>query len=323
MTMSIAPVVFTSDNACHQHARRLVDRHAKDYSGPMKHIIRIMAPVVKQYARAHKARRGEVFPVMRRSYEELRACPSVIHADIRAHHTSRLSANESYEIGYMQSAHIDQAKRAVEIMYGRIHMNRKSLQITLGATNFILTEHAISRFMQRERKAPEEMFSQLVPAIHLSYSLGLAVLGRDRNELALPLGDGMLLGRAFWYEAKENEEIVEVVYRVDGDSARDGEIVERRGPLTRCTPSFEMSTYLSADDLMGIKEAVRNEIGQYYAGNADMLRDIFENMLLRRETKTTIDGMLACMREGKALVKGPLWDRYLSQREQAGRMKIS
>jgi hypothetical protein len=202
-------------------------------------------------------------------------------------------------------------------------MSRKALKITLGATNFIVTEHAISRYMQRECKPPEAMFSKLVPAVYTSYSLGLAVLGLTRNDLALPLGDGLLLGRSCWCEAKKDEEIVEVLYTVDGDSARDGEIVERKGPLSGCTPFFEISTYLSADDLLGVKEAVRDEVNRYYQGNAAVLKDIFENMLLRRETKTTIDGMLACMREGKALVKGPLWDRYLSQREQAGRMKIS
>jgi hypothetical protein len=311
----IPAVVYTSDNACHQHVRRLIEEHAGDYTNPMQHLIKMVRPLIRQYASRKKARRGEVFPAMRELHEKLQASPSVIHADFHTHMQSRLSANESFEIGFLQTARPEH-RLALEVMYGRIKTSRTAMSMATGSTKFIVTEHVLNRYMRRERKPPSEFFAQLQPALHMAYTMGLGALSKDRNEIILPHGDGLLLGYAYWSKAEQGEEITEVLFSVDNAELRGAKCVKRQGPISKCVPQFEISTYLSSDDLLAAKEAVRDMLKKYYAEYQMTLQEAFDGILLQRGAHASSEELIACIRAGKALLDTPQWDRYLNLRER-------
>lgn len=311
----IPPIVYTSDNACHQHVRRLIEEHDGDYTKPMQHLIKMVKPLIRQYASRKKARRGEVFPAMRSLHENLQASPSVIHSDFHTHMHSRLSANESFEIGFLQTARPER-RLALEVMYGRVKTNRTGMSMSTGSTKFVVTEHVLNRYMRRERKPPSAFFADLRPALHMAYTMGLGALSMDRNEIMLPHGDGLLLGYAYWSEAKQGEEITEVLFSVDNHELRAADCVSRQGPISKCVPQFEINTYLSSDDLLAAKEAVRDMLKQYHADYQDTLQEAFEGILLQRGSHASSEDLMDCIRAGKDLLKTPQWSRYLNLRER-------
>ncbi|RYD66687.1 MAG: hypothetical protein EOP83_04435 [Verrucomicrobiaceae bacterium] len=307
--------MYTSDNACHQHVRRLIEEHGRDYVSPMQHLTKMVRPLIQQYASRKKARRGEVFPAMRSLYEGLGRSPSVIHADFHTHMQSRLSANESFEIGFLQTARPER-RLALEVMYGRVKTSRTAMSMNTGTTRFVVCEHVLNRYMRRERKPPSAFFADLQPALHMAYTLGLGVLTHQRNELVLPHGDGLLLGYAYWSEAKKGEEITEVVFSVDNHELKPAECVKRQGPISKCVPHFEINTYLSSDDLLAAKEALRDILNDYYVRYEQSLKHTFEDILLQRGGISSADKLMECIREGHKLLKTPQWNRYLELRER-------
>ncbi|RYF09852.1 MAG: hypothetical protein EOO77_22845, partial [Oxalobacteraceae bacterium] len=245
-------------------------------------VVNMIRPMVNQFIHRKKIRRGELFPVMRSAFEQIELVPSVIRADFRALMRSRLSSNEEYQIAYLQTAQYEGDARAAEIMFGRIRMNRRALRMSMGSTRFIVSQHVLARYMRRYQKGPETFFANVVPAIQMAYALGPAVVALERNEIALPMGDGLLLGFVYYSKVPASQEIAEMSYELDEHGTTEPETCYRPGPRKGAALQFEIMTYLDEGDLKesGVKETLRNRLRTFQTEHHEGIAGVFDAIIL-------------------------------------------
>lgn len=313
----VPSVVFTSDNACHQHARRLLESQRGAFKLPMAEVMQVVEPLVREVATKGKLRRGDLFPRMRRAYERINAIESVIDCRFISTTESKLSANEGFEVSYLQTSNFESNRRASEILHGCLTMDRRTMRLTNGTTRFIVAEHALVRYMRRHRKAPDTFFKSLLPALQLSTVLAPFVISQEHNEIALPLDDGLLLGYAYYMETKPGEEHSEMVYEITQDGLQKPHIGHRAGLVDCSAIQVEIITYLDNDTLLPVKEELRDRLQELYRDYQAGISGIFDAIACNRRGRASNAEIEAAADASKDMVFSQIWQRYLGQRALA------
>ena len=315
-------MVFTSDAACAAVADRTIREMSRDFTRPFEEMVKFLVPVADQIGTRRKVKRGELKGVIHRVEQGLRASKGVIHTEIHPLHLSRLSSNESYELIYFQTSKHRMEGTYVDLLYGRLLLTRNMVKLHMGSTDFIVRDHAFPRYMRRQGKDLASFFGDIRMPIELSQTIGLTALHAKRNNLALPIAGGLLLGKVHSWKPGKDEAagIGTMEFMVTPDGVKDPHFKYRPSFYSGLRVGFEIKTFIDADSLTPVKEALYERLMRHHAEHGEYAKMAMEMVYFEHPHKDQIERIRLAVRDAKSIIAGPEWQAFLKVCERQERV---
>lgn len=260
--MATAFVPSSSEFVCDNIARRTV-RNAQEQAqrAQMQNFIDpFMKPIMMRLAKSGRFQRDVLHKMVAQLERKLEADETVFALEASAFRKSKLSSNESYRVTFKVPASQDEEWLAFTAT--ELNLTRRSVEVSYAYTDVFIHRHAISRFMQREAKPPEEIYKMLDATINLATVMAWPSAMYERNgkndmNIAVPLGSGMLFGRLSMSKGGSKRG----VFTVDSRSAEHDE--KLRVPGFDYMMAIELMTYVDNNSLTPQREALRDRILEF------------------------------------------------------------
>ncbi len=203
-----------------------------------------------------------------------------------------------------------------------VRLMRQSIVIVLCPTYFYIHRHALERFIQREKKPLHEMFAGAAEAVRMAPVVGMWNSRQESENIALPIGSGLLLGKMSMHEVGEKNVPTLSVMRID----RDGPHVERE-PIKLIVPGlhqkYMLLTYVDADALTDSRRALHTELARASTEYDEGLRVIFDahhcpmRVVVGDEALTMVRDVQGAQMAVGDIVSGPAWATFQSTARRA------
>lgn len=307
--------IYSSEYACDNITRRelrgldgIVTRvNASKFSH------NLLLPIGQRITSSGRVQRGVLKQVVERLEHTLRTEEGIIDVEVDVMTHSRMSANESYRFAFV--AGFNDGEHWLEFLLNEARITRKELTVHTTKADFRIHRHAISRYMQREQRPVREMYPQLAEALRASTLMAEAATLVDGSQIALVIGDGLLLGRVKRYNWSDAPGRIERLHispkKVEHDvvSRPDEEAGDYRLVV-------EMMTYVDHNSLVSSREALRDQVREFQIKRALELKMLFDATYFFSATVPIEMADCAEQRlhdatnEAGALVKGEVWQHF-------------
>lgn len=265
--MATAFVPASSEFVCDNIARRTVRSvQSQAQQAQMQNFVEpFMKPIMMRLAKSGRFQRDVLHKLVSQLERKLEADETVFALEASAFRKSKLSSNESYRVTFKVPASQDEEWMAFTAT--EVNLTRRSIDVGYTYTDVFIHRHAISRFMQREGKPPEEIYKMLDATIDLATVMAwpTAMYERDGKtdlNIAVPLGNGMLFGRLSMSKGGSKRG----VFKVDSRSADHEEVL--RVPGFDYMMVVELMTYVDNNSLTPHREALRDRILEFQRAHA-------------------------------------------------------
>jgi hypothetical protein len=311
--MDIDPIVFSSKHACDRVAERTVREFGMERTNVLHTILLQFMPAFKQIITKHKMVRGDLKMLTRKYREVMAANPAVINMEIDTIN-GPLSTKESYDARaiFMQADDNDQF---LDLMGSQAFLTRKDIVIDVASADFKVHRHVLSRYMQRERKGPDQFMTDLMKAVHVSYVL-VAALARSRSDfnIALPINDALLLGEYKLHRGYGEK--VQLSVSPFGGEAPHAVPREQPSLIKNCHAPVRMMTYVDGDSMLSSREELHGMLTEFYQKYEFMLRNSFDACVhsMKIATPEMVEAYVSIRSEANdaamKLVNSRVWDYY-------------
>lgn len=309
--------VYSSEYACDNITRRelrsmedIVTRvHATKFSRDL------LLPIGQRLTVSGRLKRGMLKPMVERVEQTLRTEPGIIDVEVDLMTHSKLSSNEEYRFAFV--AGMNDGEHWLDFMLNEARLSRKELVVKTTKSDLRIHRHAISRYMQRNRRPAKEMYAEVMEAIRAASLMGEMAGGIPGGQIALAIGDGLLLGRVHRYLWAECPAAVETL-TINVKSA-DHEMLVRPDELE--SPHryvVEMMTYVDHNSLVASREALRDRLREFQDRYAFEIKVLFEATYFNEANvppdmiDSANERLLTMARAAKALVNGPEWQQFVA-----------
>lgn len=261
--MATAFVPASSEFVCDNIARRTVRSvQGQAQEAQMRNFVEpFMKPIMLRLAKSGRFQRDVLHKLVSQLERKLEADETVFALEASAFRKSKLSSNESYRVTFKVPSSQDEEWMAFTAT--EVNLTRRTIDVSYTYTDVFIHRHAISRFMQREAKPPEEMYKMLDATINLATVMAwpTAMYERDGKtdmNIAVPLGSGMLFGRLSMSKGGSKRG----VFKVDAKVGAEHEEV-LRVPGFDYMMAIELMTYVDNNSLTPQREALRDRIIEF------------------------------------------------------------
>jgi hypothetical protein len=318
--MSAEPYIpFDSSFACDNIARRTVRNLGLEKA--KKAAIRVQSallPVAKQIINSGKVKRGTIRLLGNRLANTLEKDPSTVWVESIHMTRSRLSTSEHHRVAYVMAMGDSEREDWLDFLGCEVFMTRKEAELSTTGLDFRIHRHALSRFMQRERRSAADLVAEMGQALQAATFMGpMALVSHTSQHLAIPIGDGLLFGRftgvnsmtspAYMLRARFEPQREPF----DWQDVREDHLV--KGARTH----VEIMTYVDAASLTPSRTELRDVLRDFRERHANALRWMFHSAyfpnakLPRQMIANTNKEIREATTEIKAIIRGPEWNRFV------------
>lgn len=210
-----------------------------------------LAPVAERLIAKGKLPRGDARAVAANLYRSLQQNETL--TGVEAIKLGTKSSDENFMISFMAGATISESQLA--IAFGLIVVDRRLVSISAHDPLVCLHKHAISRYMERTRRGPFELFKDIGARTRLAAAM--ASFLPDGAGIAIPLSNGILIGTV---KVKHSAMYVNRADSVNG--FYDPELHQLPVPCH----FIDVRTFIDADSLGSAKAALFEKLAAYAAG---------------------------------------------------------
>lgn len=306
------PVIFTSSNACDRIAGRTVRNLSAGSLKAAEIVKRIMLPFIYELGNSKKTQRGVLQRICRSVVQRLEEEESILKVDVEQLY-SALSTRESYDLRFILTVGSED-EQFIEFVACEAFLTRRNAKVTLTGTDFFVHRHALSRFMQREEKPLTEFFAAAVEPLYCSSVIAPASAFTSSENIALPMGDGMLMGKMTFVDAEEQPmEQIEVVLGHDPSFKsvnRQPSLIRER----RCV--VELLTYVSDEAMTYTRAELHDKLAAFSKEHGAACRQLLEGLLFPekviniRHARALQEAFVAAYSSARELVNSPEWEFF-------------
>jgi hypothetical protein len=310
---STAP--YSSEYVCNNLARRTLRGLGGDtaQANASMFVERLIMPIGEKLSTSGRMPRGVMAKLCQRAISQLEADSAVVEVEYTNIQSSKLSANERHRLSYIISTGTED-EHWLEFVATEAWMSRKEVEVSVTTTDFRIHRHALSRYMQRERKPAESMFGDMMDALYASALLGISTSNIESEHIALPVASGMLFGRALVFDTTKHPpkkmKVVMNKYDLTQEEAPRGSL------LSDHRVQVEMMTYVSQDALTPARRELHTVLSEFLARHKIALKQLFhacyyERGIVDPEVYARFNEIIAAaITEAREIILGPVWSRY-------------
>jgi hypothetical protein len=277
-------------------------------------------PLVNRITASGKIPHGKIRQLVNGLERSLKNETTVVDVAVEHRAHSRLSTREESRIAYVLAVGDEDRRDWLDFMTAEMHLTRTKIDLSHTMLDFRIHRHALSRFIQRERKLAENMMVEMREALHLASLLGNFVASyRDDGHIAIPIGNGnMMFGRVSTIvhdSPKDQAPVFRTSFSRDGEPEH-GMVVRPEHLMSGGRAQVEIMTYVGDKQLTPNREKLRDRLCDFRERNKRSLAFLFdahyhEHAAVRSDIVKEIRAEIASIRvEAERLVKGHEWDRY-------------
>jgi hypothetical protein len=294
--------IFTSINACERIAARTIRNLAISRTHPSVSLLDVLKPSFHRIYAAGKLTRDELAAVTRKVRDKLNQSEAVVkNTLIIGNKLSTRDMNEG-QIVCLQGA----GEQWLEMWGVGVMMSRKRIVVFSAPAEFKVHRHALTRYMGGELQYPEHLAAKLLDAAQLSIPIMAAILAhRTDDNLAIPVGDGMLFGKIKLFDGYGEFMTVRTGQNGVGMVPR-----RRSGMLKDSTTEANMMTYVDADRMVESRVELHGLLSEFAAKHHRICAAIFEDCVFetnRPYQKAIIDEL---QEDARKLVTSPTWSQF-------------
>jgi hypothetical protein len=310
MSPSLAGL-FSSEAACNSVARRAIRARSRDVLSVAQYILPSLIPMARRMVSGRKILRGELRPMVFRIAQALRMHENVVDL----HYETVVpppSADEMFVLTYVQAVAAKGDERSLDFVTVKLLFTRNYVTIRHAETEFSVTDHVLSRYMQREKKDVTTFYQDIMRPMRTAYVVGPnAVIDR---ELALPFASGLLIGTA---RVVKDETPAGFECRIGTDGPGALEPVADAPFADGHRVVFDMRTYVSNNDLFDDKAKVLRRLKEFEATHAEQIKLAF-NILAFGGNRQMLKHVGDAYADAVKIVQSPEWREMVSHRIAAG-----
>jgi hypothetical protein len=311
-------VSFTSEFVCNNLARKVVlgmEAIAKDNA---KDFARGLIIPIAERITAGKVKRGALKVMLDRTVATLEAAPNVVAVDYAAATRKKLSANEQHHLTYILANAVTGDDDWVCFVCTEMAASRKMLSVNSTNADFRIHRHALARYMNREMKPTDDMFTGIADAVRAGVLLSHAVAENKNHEIAIPLRDGMLFGR------------IKLVNNAHFPSPKMKFTIDKMGPNffedtrrslhhDRFRVMVEMMTYVDWNSLSQPRIELHRKISKMIQDHQFGITQCFnvahyeQGMLEEDQHSEVTPSITAALEAARDLVRTPEWTAFAAR----------
>ncbi len=312
-------IIFSSSDVCERLAERMLRHMDEQPETAMVRFGTLLRPILNTIYNS-KLKRGSVKAHVQKFVDGLSKEPAVIEADFVDLTPKKLSTQESAQFRFVAMS-TTESRQWVSFEAAEAMVTRRTVETSLGTTGVRIHRHALSRYMNRERKPLDELFRSIMDAIVMSPTLAtIIVTSRKQHEIAVPLGTGMLFGRI----RTSSNPITHFGAVYDSRAGEPTQRVIETTPLVEnCKVKVEFLTYVDANALLENREALHRDLSRVYAEYGSVLRMLFEGLtfpntqMRKRDYPAVVEKLTQCLAELREIVQSPTWAEFANTGHRA------
>jgi hypothetical protein len=313
-------IPYTSAFACDDIARETL---RKTY-GDSRSLVaateisnKLLRPLATQIVGAGKVRRGEIRTMATALCRRLENEPTVVSTVAEHRVGSKISSKEESRLSVILALADDDDRDWLDFVSSEVFMQRTSLQITHSVMDFRMHRHALSRFMQRERKPAEGIMANILQSLQMASLFGnLSIALTGTENFATPIGDGMLFGRLSAYSNVRDPAMMSIIRferhkdPMDWDEARPDHLVKG------ARANVEIMTYVGDKQLTPAREKLRDRMRDYRERHGAALAMMFDSHYYPNAAVPTADvdrlkdAVRAATAEAETILTGREWAQF-------------
>ena len=307
--------IYSSVAACDAVAKRVIRTAGQNKEVFTAAVRAIMRPIAEDLLRKGKLRREDLPEHHRTMTKALTEAPNIVDLDVALIRSSPLSVNQTRTVRFiMVASELDD--QWLHFFGCEMELSRHSLRLRINGTDFRVSSHLLSRYMQRERTDLAQFFEKVNETLRTAALLGPASGFADDVRTAVPFRGGLLLGDTMFVPADEvvRPYPVEVIYDAEGGRQVVGQpdlLIPGQIPLM-C-----MATFIDADSLSPSKERLRDMIAQWHQAHYEGISTFSSALLFGKAPVKTRESQ-AAIRKGATeafyaaleLVQSDAWRRF-------------
>lgn len=269
---------LTSEAACSRVAERTVRKQSDSTIMAARFIQnKLVNPISKKLFESGKLQRGALRSLVRKTISDLEANEMIF--DIRLETPNPLSTSEVYHLHFLIAE--GEGEEWIHFFSCDVVLTRKQLRTSLSSTNFKVHRHALVRYMRRERKPLADFFNEIIEPLSISVTLRTAVAITETDQIAIPMGNGLLLGRVKEVDMdKMTLESAAGVMVVDRDDVQQF-MKRKNGMASNACRRVEIMTYIDHDSMTPSRERLHEELTTLANNHREGLRELYETIVIQ------------------------------------------
>ena len=310
---SMDPTVFTSTPVCDRIAGRTVRDLHSAIARSGKIVEKLVLPfAIRLHNSGKKAPRGMLKGMCRQMVKALEADPSIINVEVETIY-SELSIKEAYDIRFVLAVG-DEDEQFVEFFAAEVMLTREDATVTMTGTDFRIHKHALSRFMQRERRPLTAFFQAAAQPLACTALIGAATAFTDSENIALPMGNGLLLGKATYFRAEEHP--VEAIRMVIGPKPKFDAFDRAPSMLSKVRCIIEIFTYVDEGAMTESRSSLHKILQNFWDTHQQSAKEMFGGLVFlemvtrKSEIANVMDRFTQSYLAARELVSGSVWKHF-------------
>jgi hypothetical protein len=304
---------FTSEYACENIANRVIRQYERKINDRSNVLIENLMPSLYQIARNRKVREP-LRPLVKGIADRIARLDNCVWSRTEQLMSS-LSPNEAYRVRAVTVAGFEDLNVLI-FVHTNLIFSRKFIEITEYVGDVQIPGHALARYMYRERKDVSNFFSEIPDLLHRNTMISMAATCNFNDQIALPFGSGLLLGRIDM-NAKDSKFLRGMRFYVSGDDADYGE-TEGPSVYERYRTVSALVTYVDDTDLTPARRDLRDELRAYCTKHDDLNRSFWMKHSFVRDADEKIDvpktKFEASFHDAVDVVNGSAWTKLLMRK---------
>lgn len=311
-------VVYSSENACDNITRR--ELRALDDIMPRlkasKFTQDLLFPLGKRIASAGRLKRGMLKAAVTKVERQLRSEVGVIDVEVEHYAPSRLSSNEGARMAFVTL--MSEGEHWLQFYLTEAVMTRKDVTVRSSEADVLIHRHALSRYMQRERRPFTEMYGEIMDAVRAAPLIAEAAVKVSGNQIAVAMGDGLFLGRLRTLNWAQAPAYIE---RIKMSAHAADHMLEDRPDMGE-TPSrvvVEIMTYVDHNSLTDAREELRDVLTEFQQRRSFEAKVLFDATYFKAATIPADVGqeqvqemIFQAVEEADKLVECPAWVDFVT-----------
>lgn len=308
-------IPHTSSFACDDIARESLLKTFGQTSTKNAHsklVNLLLIPLAERVMRSGKIAHGQIRTISNWFIAQLSKEPTIVSASVE-HRSSKLSSNEKSYVSYVMAVGDGDW---LDFVACEIVITRTCIELQSTDIDFRVHRHALSRFIQREIKPPEEIITSVAEAIKFGSLTGnLMLCASKHHECAIPLGNGLLLGKVVTINSSQQPAEVTRI-RIEKNVPPTETTVARPDHLVKGFRGvLELLTYVGDRQLTKNREKLRDALVGFQNQNKEALDIMFmahyyENAAIRADTNHARNIINQSTNDLERFLQGHLWDSF-------------
>lgn len=297
--------VFSSEVVTTSYARRDI-RSRADITSPLQDVVAALNPLIRGYGSRGKVSRDQMRATVRQLVAALKSRPNMISINVLTN-VPPPSSQESYDICTIFPApHSD---RLIAFLPLCIRVSRKSAEVIVVKPTFMVSDHALARFMQRTEQPLSAFYGHILQPMRFASILGDHIMRADYQEFALPFAGGLMFGKMEFYPDERPTTCIRIY---DESGCRDRFI---NNNLTRSHAMlFEVNTFIDHDSLTVGKSRISEKFAAIDAVLGETITKIFNIRMFNRPERADEEDIHSVFAAGFALLEEPEWEALFARR---------